>query len=282
MRSPTRGKPHGLKIDRARDQILALKCGIGPDDARQAMSWPALLASQSPQFRGYARQWQSMFGSELPELLRTIGAAGPSAARWTVAVVRARAFAGDDPRARALLDGFEGELATVLGTASVAWPRRLRAIAPDSRGLELSALDPSQQLLLQISGVTGSTREHSAIMCLLAAAFGPRDEPPRAAELRSRLCTLALTPVARERWRAGFGLMPPDAVAPGEHHGAMRLLRHAFDDDGTVQPVDPTMCDPMLPEAALDVLLSGLAARAGLRRVGVMDGLEVAVVERAA
>lgn len=245
------------------------------------MSWPSpSLASLPPVFRGFARQWHSMFSAELPPLLRTVAVAGPGAGHWSVAVVRARAVAGTDARAEAILDVFERELATALGMGAPHWPARLRRTAPAPHGIDMPALDPSQQLLLGVGH--DDTRDDAAILFLLEAAFGPRSESPHAAELRARVCSLAVTPTARERWRAGFGLMPPDAVAPGEHHGAMRLLQRAFGEDGRVYPVDASMCAPMRPEAALDVLLAGLAVRAALRRSGIMRDLEETVVERRA
>ena len=234
-----------------------------------------LETSPSPQLRGIARQWQVMFGAPLPDLLAGIASAGPGRGHWTIALVHAHATAGDDRCARALLARFEGELATALGIAPLVWPSRRRSMAPMATAPDLPALDPSQQLLLAVEAGSKPSRDHAVISVLLHAAFAPREESPHAAELRARLCSLAVTPSARDRWRAGFGLMPPDSVAPGEHHGALRLLQRAFADDGTVSAVDASMCAPMRPERALDVLLCGLAVRAGLRRAGIMHSEEL-------
>jgi hypothetical protein len=247
------------------------------------MSWQPFSASPSPQVRGLETQWRVMFGTPMPELLTMIASAGPGRAHWAVALIKARAIAGDDPKSRALLGRFEMELATALGVATMRWPRRQRSItAPTAMAMDLPALDPSQQLMLALDPTATPTRDHAVISTLVSAAFAPREESPHAAELRARVCSLAVTPPARERWRSGFGLMPPDDVAPGEHHGAMRLLQRAFADDGTVAAVAPSMCAPMRPEAALDVLLCGLSVRAGLRRAGVMRDEDATVTMRIA
>lgn len=209
------------------------------------MSWLMLEPSPSPQIRGITRQWQVMFGAPLPDLLAGIACAGPGRGHWTLALVYAHAVAGDDLHARSQLARFEGELASALGVAPLVWPSRQRNILPVATAPELPALDPSQQLMLALEGKP--SRERSVISVLVHAAFAPREESPHAAELRARLCSLAVTPPARDRWRSGFGLMPPDNVAPGEHHGAMRLLHRAFADDGTVAAVDASMCAPMRP-----------------------------------
>jgi hypothetical protein len=249
---------------------------------QRSMSWLRLDPSPSPQMRGIARQWQAMFGAPLPELLASIGSAGPGRGHWTIALLHAHALAGGDPQARGLLARFEHELAIATGTAPLSWPARVRSVPPVLTMPDLPALDPSQQLMLDALPGGKPSRDRAVISVLVHAAFAPREESPHAAELRARLCSLALTPAARERWRSGFGLMPPDAVAPGEHHGAMRLLSHAFADDGTVATVDPSMCAPMRPERALDVLLCGLAVRAGLRRTGVMHDDATVVLRLAA
>lgn len=246
------------------------------------MAWPSPpIAALGPTLRGTARQWQAMFGAEFPALLRTVSVAGPGAP-WPLAMIRARAVAADDARARALLDGFDAELATALGVEAPRWPRRLRHAPPTLAPLATPALDPSQLLMLGATPPSLPTREQAAILPLLGAAFGARDESPRSAELRARVCTLAIPDAARGRWRAGFGLMPPDAAVPGEHHGAMRLLQAALPDDGGVVAVDASACEPMRPEAALDILLAGLTVRAALRRVGTLGDLDVTRIERVA
>lgn len=251
------------------------------------MPWPSPpLDHLGPPLRGIARQWQAMFGAEFPALLRTVSAAGPGAS-WVVAMIRARATAAEEPRARAVLDGFDAELATVLGLEVPQWPRRLRPAPVAHAPLDAPALDPSQLLMLGVTPSSLPTREQAALVPLLAAAFGARDESPRSAELRARVCTLAIPTAARERWRTGFGLMPPDAAVPGEHHGAMRLLQAAFPegdvaDGGGVVAVDVATCEPMRPEAALDVLLAGLTVRAAIRRVGRRHDLDATRVERVA
>ncbi len=246
------------------------------------MSWPSPPLDQlGPTLRGIARQWQAMFGAEFPALLRTVSVAGPGAS-WPLAMIRARAIAADDARARAVLDGFDAELAAALGAEAPRWPRRLRHAPVPLAPVETPALDPSQLLMLGAAPTSVPTREQAALLPLLAAAFGPRDESPRSAELRARVCTLAIPTAARERWRAGFGLMPPDAAVPGEHHGAMRLLEAALPDDRDVVAVDVAACEPMRPEAALDILLAGLTVRAALRRVGAGRDLDATRIERVA
>ncbi len=214
-------------------------------------------------------------------MLDLLATAGPGRGRWSVALVRAHAVATGEPGALALLQTFEAELGAATGLTPPRWPSRLRPAHPLAQ-LVTPALDPSQLLMLGAGQSSRTAADEGAVAVLLDAAFGAREESPHTAELRARVCSLAIPSGARERWRAGFGLMPPDAVVPGEHLGAMRLLQAAFADDGSVRAVDPTVSAPMRPESALDVLLSGLAVRAALRRTRILQDLDTTVVERRA
>jgi hypothetical protein len=216
------------------------------------MRWPTPPdAALPPAAAGFARQWQLLHRAPLPPLLRAIA----TSQRWLAAWLRARAHVRRAPAGVATLDRLERELAIVMSVQAPHWPA-LRGGAMPPVVADLPALDPSQQLWFRDRG--------GALEVLLAAAFGPRDESPRAAELRARICTHALPIAVRERFRQGFGLMPPDAVVPGDHHDAIRLLQQAFADDGSVAPASIGALQPAAHEALVDVLACAVVLRAAL------------------
>lgn len=216
------------------------------------MRWPTPPdAALPPAAAGFARQWQLLHRAPLPPLLRAIA---PSQL-WLWSWLRARAIAQRAPGGGATLDRLERELAIVMSVEPPHWPA-VRGGHRPPLVVDLPALDPSQQLWFRDRG--------GALELLLGAAFGARDESPRAAELRARICTHALPADVRERFRQGFGLMPPDAVVPGDHHDAIRLLQQAFADDGTVAPASLGAPEPAAHATLVDVLACAVVLRAAL------------------
>ncbi|HWB76332.1 MAG TPA: hypothetical protein VG755_15285 [Nannocystaceae bacterium] len=212
--------------------------------------------------RGLARQWAAQLRAPLPEALWLVGACP----RWLAALVRARSFAAADPIATATLDAIDRELALVTGVAEPRWPTRLRTSAPPKIGPDLQALDPSQVLVVCAGLRRASDRTRAAIESLLAASFGGH-ESEWSADMRARLCTSVFPDALRPRWRAGLGLSPPDAVAPGAHHGGIRMLAAAL--EGTdVRAVDEVAFAPLRTSAAIDLLMTALSIRAALRCSG--------------
>lgn len=212
--------------------------------------------------RGIARQWSAQLRAPLPEALWLVGACP----RWLSALVRARSFAAGEAAATAELDALDRELAIVTGLAAPRWPMRLRASAPPKIAPDLPALDPSQVLLVCGGLPRATARTRAAIEPLLAAAFGGQ-ETEWSADMRARLCTAVFPDALRARWRAGLGLSPPDAVAPGAHHGGIRMLASAL--HGTeVRAVDEEAFAPLRTPAAIDLLMTALSIRAALRCSG--------------
>jgi hypothetical protein len=233
-----------------------------PGTMRQTVSWTRPAAQGcSPVTRGIAKQWAVHYGGALPDMLVLLGASP----RWIAAIVRARACAASDSAARAELDAFDRELAIVTGVALPRWPK-MRPVALAAAGPELSALDPAQVLLLcgRLGQRSAATR--AAIESLLAAAFGGHDAE-WSSEMRARLCTDVIPESLRPRWRAGLGLAPPDAVAPGVHRGGMRMLEAALD-GAEVRAVHEEVFAPLSSAAALDLLMTALVVRAALRCAG--------------
>ncbi len=225
--------------------------GVGELDAVWS---PPSDDALGPAARGFSRQWTALFGGSLPPLLRVVSASP----RWLGALTRARVIAAADATSRARLDALEAELAIILGLPTAQWPTRRRPCSPPATASDLPALDPSQQLWFLSRG--------GAMEVLLGAAFGPRDESPRAAELRARVCSHAVPSARRERWLAGFGLMPPDAVAPGDHHLAIGMLQRAFaGDDDRPRALAPASVAALEPAVTIDLLLCALTLRAALR-----------------
>lgn len=189
---------------------------------------------------------------------------------------QAHAFgeAGPHRGAASLLAAFDDELATVTGVAALTWsdrPRRARTAAPDP---SLPALDPSQQLLLCEPLRTADPAVRNAVLELLAAAFAGGDEGNAwSSELRVRLCTAAVPVHLRDRWRAGLGLAPPDAVAPGHHRAGMRLVERAFGDGRHAQPVVLADLSPLSRREAVHVLTAALAVRTALRHAGELPAI---------
>jgi hypothetical protein len=247
-------------------------CGKGP---KTALQWPLAGVdatavgwsvphdhAASPVTRGIARQWSAQLRAPMAEALWLVGACP----RWLSALVRARSFAAGDATATAELDAIDHELAIVTGVASARWPTRLRASAPPKIGPDLQALDPSQVLVVCAGLRRVSDRTRAAIESLLAAAFGGH-ETEWSADMRARLCTSVFPEALRPRWRAGLGLSPPDAVAPGAHHGGIRMLAAAL--HGTdVRASDEEAFAPLRVPAAIDLLMTALSLRAALRCSG--------------
>ncbi len=234
------------------------------------MAWTLPHAHElSPVTRGIARQWAVQLGAPLPALGWLLGACP----RWLAALVRARAFAVGDAEAALELDAIEHELATVTGVAPSRWPTRLRACPPARTAPELPALDPAHFLLLCGRQAGSSPRTRAAVEQLLLAAFGGY-ESQWSAEMRARLCTVAIPEPLQPRWRAGLGLSPPDAVAPGVHQGGIRMLAAVLGGD-EVRPVGEEVFAPLSAGAAIDLLMTALVIRAALRCAGDLPRVRV-------
>lgn len=225
------------------------------DGVEAAPLWsPPSDAELGPAARGFSRQWTALYGGSLPPLLRVVSASS----RWLAALARARVVAAGDALARARLEALEAELATIVGVPSAPWPTRRRPFSPPRSADDLPALDPSQQLWFLSRG--------GAMEVLLDAAFGRRDESHHAAELRARVCSHAVPSAKRERWLSGFGLMPPDAVAPGDHQLAIEMLQRAFaGDHDAPRALDPAQVRGLDPAVAIDLLMCAVTLRAVLR-----------------
>ena len=111
-----------------------------------------------------------------------------------------------------------------------------------------------------------SAATRAAIETLLAAAFGGHDTE-WSSEMRARLCTDAFPEHLRPRWRAGLGLCPPDSVAPGAHHGGIRMLQAVLA-GAEPQAIDAELFAPLRASAAIDLLMTALTIRAALRCAG--------------
>jgi hypothetical protein len=242
------------------------------------MSWTVHPAAREAALaRGLERQWALHAKEALPPLLALV-AAVPA---WLAAMIRARAIAGTDARANALLDGFDHEIARVTGHAAPRWPTRLRRVPPPHTAVvapvALPLLDPSQQLICTGALARESPTTIAALSALLFTAWA---EPPPvglAPDLRVRAAAMGLPEPMRGRWLRGTGLTPPDDVVPGEHRGALAVLRQAFGDPQA--GLDPRSLarevvlrdDALLrPCAALDVVLATATVRTCLRAEGAL------------
>ncbi|HET6583713.1 MAG TPA: hypothetical protein VFG69_09700 [Nannocystaceae bacterium] len=236
------------------------------------MAWTVEPAAREAALaRGLERQWALVAKEALPPVLGLV-AAVPA---WLAAMIRARCLAGSDARANALLDGFDHEIARVTGHAAPRWPARLRRMPrmPSGGIPALPLLDPSQHLVCTGALARESTATIAALSALLVGAWA---EPPPvglAPDLRVRAAAVGLPEPSRGRWLRGTGLTPPDDVVPGEHRGALAVLRQAFGDP-TREPSTPARevslsHDAFLrPSAALDVVLATATVRTCLRAAG--------------
>lgn len=221
--------------------------------------------------RGLAHQWALVAKEALPPVLELV-AAVPS---WLAAMIRARALAGADARATALLDGFDHELARVTGHAAPRWPARLRSSCAPARTttLPLPLLDPSQHLVCTGALVRETPASVAAVSALLVAAWS---EPPHgglSADLRVRAIAIGLPEPFRSRWLLGSGLTPPDHAAPGEHRTAIALLRRAYPDATQPREVTLAIDATARPAAVLDVLLATATVRMCLRAAGDLEAV---------
>lgn len=235
-----------------------------------AMAWTVQPAAREAALaRGLERQWALVAKEALPPVLELV-AAVPA---WLAAMIRARCLAGTDARANALLDGFDHEIARVTGHAAPRWPTRLRRIAPTPTSVvapvALPLLDPSQHLVCSGALARESPTTIAALSVLLVTAWA---EPPPvglAPDLRVRAAAVGLPEPTRSRWLRGTGLTPPDDVVPGEHRGALAVLRQAFGDPSAPAREVVLREDAFLrPCAALDVVLATATVRTCLRAAG--------------
>jgi hypothetical protein len=224
--------------------------------------------------RGLARQWALLAKEAMPPVLELV-AAVPS---WLAAMIRARALAGDDARANALLDGVDHEIARITGHAAPRWPARLsRAKAREDRcgPVALPMLDPGQHLVCTGALARETPATVAAMSVLLGAAFA---EPPAntlASDLRVRAVAVGLPEPFRTQWLRGSGLTPPDDVVPGAHRAALGVLRRAYvdavRDPSRVGEVE--LGELARPIAALDVVLATATVRACLRAAGELEAV---------
>lgn len=248
------------------------------------MAWTVHPAAREAALaRGLTRQWALVANEALPPMLALV-AAVPA---WLAAMIRARSLAGSDARANALLDGFDHEIARVTGHAAPRWPTRLRRAAPTSTAgvapVALPLLDPSQHLICTGALARESAATIAALSALLVAAWA---EPPPAGlapDLRVRAAAVGLPEPTRSRWLRGTGLTPPDDVVPGEHRGALAVLRQAFGDPQARLEASPFAHEVVLrddaflrPCAALDVVLATATVRTCLRAEGGLASVAAA------
>ncbi len=241
-----------------------------------AVSWSfPERAELDPVARGMLAQWQVHLGDPSDAMRLLAHDRSLLAAR-----MRAQGHAFGEgtghQRAAMLLASFDDELATVTGTTPLPWrdrPPRGHARVPD---VALPALDPSQQLLLCEPLRTADPAVRGVVMELLIAAFADADEGGNAwsTDLRIRLCTAAIPMHLRARWRAGLGLAPPDAVAPGDHRAGMRLVEQAFGDGAHARTVTLASIAPLQHREAVHVLTAALAVRVALRHAGELPAFQ--------
>lgn len=219
--------------------------------------------------RGIRAQWALQYRSvDEPGLLGVLSGHDG----WLITMLHARTHAAGSPRALAVFEAFERELAKIVGHEPVAWPKPFD-LSPRPYAIgDLPQLLPPQ-LMVATNGLRSSDdATRSLLALLLDRAFGGHAASQRLlGEQRVALAGWAIPGPYSTHWRdaTGFDARPESdtsALAAGR-----QLLVQAYGFDGATDDVHQSALprDPELELAeAIDLVCSSLVVRACLRATG--------------
>lgn len=234
------------------------------------MSWTVPEpVSRSAVARGIRAQWQLQYRCpDEPGLLGILSAHDG----WLVTVLHARTHAVGSPRALAVFEAFERELAKITGHDPVAWPKPFD-LSPPPYGIgELEQLQPPQ-LLVATNGLAPSDdATRSLLALLLDRAFGGGTTSTRLrGEQRVALAGWSIPGPYADHWRNARGFEPSPRCETAVLAAGRELVTNAFGSGGATDDVHPSPREvgtELALSEAVDLICSSLVVRACLRASG--------------